>query len=74
MSEMVSNDYRQLCEQYECKIEELNKQNEELQKMVKERDFHIQYKTNEIARLEGRVAGLAFALRCNGVSGGEVTI
>ena len=51
MSEMVSNDYRQLCEEYECKIEELNKQNEELQKNGKRKRFShpVQNKRNREA-------------------------
>ena len=73
MSEdMVRTDYEQLCKEYEFKIEGLNRQNEELKKQVQELGCHVQYKEREIARLEGRIAGLEFAIRCNGVSGAEV--
>lgn len=73
MSEdMAKLDYKQLCEEYEHKIEELNRQNEELQRTIKEKDYRIEYMTREIARLGGRIEGLEFSIRCNGVSGGEV--
>lgn len=45
--------------------DELMKQNEELK-------AHISYLQEKVARDEGMVEGLRFALRCNGVSGGEV--
>ena len=74
MSEdMVKINYEQLCGEYEHKIEELNTRNDDLQKVVKERNCHIEHMAKEIARLEGRVEGLEFSIRCNGVSGGEVT-
>ena len=74
MSEdMVKVNYEQLCKEYEHKIEELNRQNEELQETVKERDYHIAHMAKEIARFEGRIEGLEFSIRCNGVSGGVVT-
>ena len=73
MSEdMVRPDYAQLCKEYELKIEELNRQNDELKMQVNELGCHIQYREKEIERLEGRIAGLEFAIRCNGVSGAEV--
>jgi len=66
MSEETSRpNYEQLCE-------ELETENKELKKQVHELSCHIQYKEGEIARLEGRIAGLEFAIRCNGVSGAEV--
>ena len=75
MSEdMVKPDYSQLCKEYERKIEELNRQNDELTMQAEELSHHIQYKERESARLEGRIAGLEFAIRCNGVSGAEVGI
>lgn len=74
MSEdMVKPDYEQLCKEYEYKIDKLNRHNEELQKMVKEGDYHIEYMEKEIKKLEGYIEGLKFSIRCNGVSGGEVT-
>ena len=51
---------------------ELECENKDLKKQVQELSCHIQYKEREIARLEGRIAGLEFAIRCNGVSGAEV--
>ena len=66
MSEdMTKPDYEQLCKEYECKIKEQQKQ---IEGMVKE----IEFKTEYIARLEGYIKGLEFAIRCNGVSGAEV--
>ena len=51
---------------------ELEGENKESKMQVQELSCHIQYKEREIARLEGRIAGLEFAIRCNGVSGAEV--
>ena len=66
MSEETSRpNYEQVCE-------ELGAENKELKMQVEELSHHIQYKEREIARLEGRIAGLEFAIRCNGVSGAEV--
>lgn len=57
--------YEQVCRELECENKELKMQAQEL-------SCHIQYKEREIARLEGRIAGLEFAIRCSGVSGAEV--
>ena len=66
MSEdMVKPDYERICK-------ELETENKDLKKQVQELSCHIQYKEREIARLEGRIVGLEFAIRCNGVSGAEV--
>ena len=66
MSEETSRpSYEQICE-------ELETENKNIKKQVQELSCHIQYKEREIARLEGRIAGLEFAIRCNGVSGAEV--
>jgi predicted RNase H-like nuclease (RuvC/YqgF family) len=68
MSEETSRpNYEQVCRELEC-------ENKELKMQVQELSHHIQYKEREIARLEGRIAGLEFAIRCNGVSGAEVGI
>ena len=61
----VRPNYEQICE-------ELETENKDLKKQVQELICHIQYKEREIARLEGRIVGLEFAIRCNGVSGAEV--
>lgn len=45
--------------------DELAKRNEEL-------ESHINYLQERLSRQEGLVEGLKFALRCNGVSGGDV--
>ena len=66
MSEETSRpNYEQVCR-------ELEVENKELKMQVQELTHHIQYKEREIARLEGCIAGLEFAIRCNGVSGAEV--
>ena len=66
MNEETSRpDYEQICKELEI-------ENKELKKQVQELSCHIQYKESVIARLEGRIAGLEFAIRCNGVSGAEV--
>ena len=72
--DMVKPDYKQLCEEYECKIEELNKQIKELQEKNGCMNDEIEFKSNYIARLEGYIQGLEFAIRCNGVSGAEVKL
>ena len=64
--DMAKPDYEQLCKEYEYKINELNRQNNDLQMRIQEMKNHNQ-------RLVGRISGLEFAIRCNGVSGGEVT-
>lgn len=61
----VRPNYEQVCRELEC-------ENKELKMQVKELSCHIQYREKEIARLEGRISGLEFAIRCNGVSGAEV--
>ena len=61
----IRPNYEQVCRELEC-------ENKELKMQVEELSCHIQYKEREIARLEGRIAGLEFAIRCNGVSGAEV--
>ena len=66
MSEETSRpNYEQVCR-------ELEGENKDLKMQVQELNFRIQYREQEIARLEGRIAGLEFAIRCNGVSGAEV--
>ena len=64
--DMAKPDYEQLCKEYEFQIKELNREKNDLQIRIQEMNYHIQ-------RLEGRIAGLEFAIRCNGISGGEVT-
>lgn len=61
----VRPNYEQINREVEC-------ENKDLKKQVQEMGCHIQYREKEIARLEGRIAGLEFAIRCNGVSGAEV--
>ena len=70
--DMAKPDYEQLCKEYEYKIEELNRENEKLKMNAQAMEQHIQYVEKENVKLEGRVAGLEFAIRCNGVSGSEV--
>ena len=66
MSEETSRpNYEQVCR-------ELEGENKDLKMQVQELNFRIRYREQEIARLEGRIAGLEFAIRCNGVSGAEV--
>ena len=75
MSEdMAKPDYEQLCKEYEHKIEELNEQNEELRRSIKVKEYCIEHLSKENTRLEGRIGGLEFSIRCNGVSGREVII
>lgn len=45
---------------------DLIRQNEELK-------HHVQFLEEDKAMLQGEINGLKFAIRCNGVSGGEVS-
>ena len=74
MSEdMAKPDYEQICKEYEYKIEELNRQNDDLNRQNNDLQIRIQEMEYHNQRLVGRISGLEFAIRCNGVSGGEVT-
>lgn len=42
------------------------------QAQIKEKDIRIGYLERQNERLRGEIEGLRFAVRCNGVSGGEV--
>ena len=64
-TETAKSDYEQICKEYKIKIDELSKKNDDMQMRILEMNYHIQ-------RLEGRIEGLEFSIRCNGVSGGEV--
>lgn len=65
-TETAKPDYEQICKEYKTKIDELSKQNDDMQVKILKMNYHIQ-------RLEGRIEGLEFSIRCNGVSGGEIT-
>ena len=45
---------------------------EEMEKKCYELKCHVEYLAKENARLRGQITALAFAVRCNGVSGNEV--
>lgn len=45
---------------------------EEIEKRCYELKCHAEYLAKENARLRGQIKALAFAVRCNGVSGNEV--
>lgn len=47
--------------------DDLFRQNEELK-------HHIQYLKEDKAMMQGEINGLRFAIRCNGVSGSEVSL
>lgn len=40
---------------------------------IDEMKAHIEYLRGENERLKGEIRGLKFAIRCNGISGAEVT-
>lgn len=43
-----------------------------LMKQIEELKAHVSYLQEQLARANGMIDGLKFALRCDGVSGGEV--
>ena len=45
---------------------------EKAQAQIKDLEGHIEYLNRLNERLRGEIDGLRFAVRCNGVSGGEV--
>ena len=45
---------------------------EEMEKKCHELECHVEYLAKVNARLRGQITALAFAVRCNGVSGNEV--
>lgn len=49
------------------------KRNLEQSKYNRELEAHIRCLREENERLKGEIRGLKFAIRCNGVSGGEVS-
>ncbi len=61
-------------EELESTIAELKKKNRELKTRCENYEKQIQdmRESNERAFLRGRISGLEFSIRCNGVSGGEV--
>ena len=71
MDESVKIDYQQLCKEYEFKIDEIGKQNEELKAENRELKAHIEHLRYEKAKLEGQIDGLVFSIRCNGVACAE---
>lgn len=59
---------------YEAEYKKLRAENEELKKNIDwlNHRHDEDYYEREQARLHGLIEGLKFAIRCNGVSGGEV--
>ena len=55
-------------------LEKLRKENEELKARLQayEEDLRIAQRNEERAYMRGRIDGLEFSIRCNGVSGDEV--
>lgn len=55
-------------------LEKLRKENEELKARLQayEEDLRIAQRNEERSYLRGRIDGLEFSIRCNGVSGDEV--
>ena len=53
-------------------VRELTKE-EEQEMQIREMQARIGYLENKIERLSGVIEGLKFSIRCNGVSGNEVT-
>ena len=43
-----------------------------MEKMCEELKAHIEYLSRQNDRMKGQIKALAFAVRCNGVSGNEV--
>lgn len=45
-----------------------------IRRQMEEKKAECEYLRQDIARLRGRIEGLEFAIRCNGISGGDVNI
>lgn len=45
---------------------------EKTQAQIKDLEGHIEYLNHQYERLRGEIEYLRFAVRCNGISGGEV--
>ena len=58
--------------QMELENEKMREELEVARAKIEDMEHKARMHWNEMAMLKGEVAGLKFALRCNGVSGGEV--
>lgn len=59
-------------EELKAYIHNLEEQNKELEEQKRELKASRDFLNLEATRLRGRISGLEFAIRCNGVSGAEV--
>ena len=69
----VSMNYEGECKRLEYVCKEKEAQIAEMEQLVAELKSHLEYKNLQLEREIGKVEALKFAIRCNGVSGGEVT-
>ena len=55
-------------------LEKLRKENEELKERCHDYDLRVERLTRQAEHnyMRGRIDGLEFSIRCNGISGGEV--
>lgn len=71
--EIVNNcDYEIECKHLTARCAELEKMNKELESEIERCKGVRDYLKGENSFLRGRIQGLEFAIRCNGVSGAEV--
>ena len=61
-----------VCKELKAHIHNLEEQNKELEEQKRELKASRDFLNLEATRLRGRISGLEFAIRCNGVSGAEV--
>ena len=68
----ITQDFEGQCKLLTMQCEELEKANKNLSQQLEEMKSHLEYVAADRHMLRGRIQGLEFAIRCDGVSGAEV--
>lgn len=68
----IQQNFEEQCKILTMQCEELEKANKDLSQQLEEMKSHMEFVEAERNMLRGRIQGLEFAIRCNGVSGAEV--
>ena len=70
--EEIKQDFEGQCKLLTMQCEELEKANKDLSRQLEEMKSHLEYVEADRNMLRGRIQGLEFAIRCDGISGAEV--